>query len=83
VVNGTGLGDPLVDTDYGYLGSQNVSGGAFDTIGFNISGYNDIPLNEKGMGWISKTGTTKLGLRSSRDSDAIAPTDRRRGLSSE
>jgi hypothetical protein len=74
VVDGWGLHEPLVPSDYGYLGSQNVSGGSFDTAGFSTSGYNDIPLNETGMGWISKTGITKFGLRSSKDIGDIAPT---------
>jgi len=74
MVDGSGLNQPLQDTDYGYLGSQNVSGGSFNTSGFSTLGYNDIPLNETGLGWISKTGITKLGLRSSRDIAAIAPT---------
>ncbi len=73
MVDGSGLNQPLQDTDYGYLGSQNVSGGSFNTSGFSTLGYNDIPLNETGLGWISKTGITKLGLRSSRDIAAIAP----------
>ena len=41
------------------------------TSGFSTIGYNDIPLNAAGMGWISKTEMTKFGLRSSRD---ITPT---------
>lgn len=72
VVDGALLNEPLVDADYGDLGSQNVSGGSFSTSGFSTSGYNEIALNETGMGWISKTGITKFGLRSSRD---IAPTE--------
>ena len=71
VVDGSVLHEPLVAGDYGALVTQTVSGGTFDTAGFSTSGYNDIPLNESGMGWISKTGITKFGLRSSRD---IAPT---------
>jgi len=74
VVDGLGLNEPLQTWDYGYLGSQNVSGGSFNTAGFTIFGYNDIPLNETGLGWISKTGITKFGLRSSRDIAATAPT---------
>lgn len=74
VVNGSVLNEPLESTDYGDLRSQTVSGGAFDTAGFSTSGYNDIPLNETGMGWISKMGITKFGLRSSRDITSTAPT---------
>ena len=74
VVDGSVLHEPLALTDYGTLGSQTMSGGAFDTAGFSTSSYNDIPLNETGMGWISKTGISKFGLRSSREIAAIAPT---------
>jgi hypothetical protein len=74
VVDGSVLNEPLESADYGDLRSQTVSGGAFDTAGFSASGYNDIPLNETGMGWISKTGITKFGLRSSRDIAATEPT---------
>jgi hypothetical protein len=73
VVNGTLLNDPLVAGDYGYLGTQTTSGGALNTTGFSTSGYNDIPLNAAGVGWISKTGMTQFGLRSSRDIAATAP----------
>jgi hypothetical protein len=72
VVDGSSLNDPLVAGDYSYLRNQTTSGGAFNTAGFSTSGYNDIPLNAAGMGWISKTGMTKFGLRSSRD---ITPTE--------
>jgi hypothetical protein len=71
VVDGSLLNDPLVAGDYGDLLNQTISGGAFNTAGFSTSGYNDISLNAVGMGWISKTGMTNFGLRSSRD---ITPT---------
>jgi hypothetical protein len=74
VVDGSVLGEPLESADYGDLRSQTVSGGVFNTAGFSTSGYNDIPLNETGMGWISKMGITKFGLRSSRDIASTAPT---------
>lgn len=67
VVNGSLLNDPIVDGDYGDLLNETTIGGAINTAGFSISGYNDIPLNAIGMGWISKTGMTQFGLRSSRD----------------
>jgi hypothetical protein len=67
VVNGSLLNDPIVAGDYGDLLNQTTSGGTFNTSGFSTSGYNDIPLNTVGMGWISKTGMTQFGLRSSRD----------------
>ena len=70
VMDGFLLNDPLVAGDYGDLLNQTTSGGVFNTSGFALD-YNDIPLNSAGMGWISKTGMTKFGLRSSRD---ITPT---------
>jgi len=75
VVNGSVLDDPLQVTDYGDLLNQTTSGGSFDTSGFFVSptDYNDIPLNNIGIGWISKTGMTKFGLRSSFDIAANAP----------
>jgi hypothetical protein len=73
VVDGSLLNDPLVLGDYGDLLTQTTSGGAFNTSGFSTSGYNDIPLNVVGVGWISKTGMTKFGLRSSRDITATEP----------
>jgi len=73
VVDGSLLNDPLIAGDYGYLGGQTISGGAFNTSGFLEDVYNDIPLNAAGMGWISKTGMTQFGLRSSRDINANEP----------
>jgi len=73
IVDGFLLDDPLVAGDYGDLLNQTTSGGVFNTAGFSTSGYNVIPLNSVGMGWISKTGMTKLGLRSSRDINANEP----------
>jgi len=73
VVDGSLLHEPLEGADYGYLRNQTVSGGTFDTAGFSTIGHNNIPLNETGMGWISKTGITKFGLRSSSEIAATAP----------
>jgi hypothetical protein len=73
VVDGSSFNDPLVAGDYGDLRTQTTSGGVFNTAGFATGGYNDIHLNAIGMGWISKTGITKFGLRSSRDIYANAP----------
>lgn len=63
--------DPLQAGDY--LHSQ-YSGnyGTFNTSGFSTSGYNDITISDTSV--ITKGGTTKLCLRSSRDIDSIAPT---------
>ena len=74
VVDGSVLEDPMVNSDYGDLLHQATGGGTFNTAGFSTSGYNDIALNAAGISWISKTGTTKFGLRSSRDISATPPT---------
>ncbi len=74
VVDGSVLASSLESPDYYDLESQTISGGSFDTSGFSTSDYNDIPLNETGMGWISTTRLSKFGLRSSRDISATAPT---------
>lgn len=73
VVDGSLLNDPIEGGDYGYLLNQTTSGGVFNTSGFSTGSYNDIPLNSAGIGWISKTGMTQFGLRSSRDILAIVP----------
>jgi hypothetical protein len=73
VVDGSVLEDPMVNSDYGDLLPQTTGGGTFNTAGFSITGYNDIALNAAGISWISKTGTTKFGLRSSRDISATGP----------
>ncbi len=77
VVDGSSLTPPLADSDYGLLRGKDISGGAFNTSGFLETVYNDIQLNAAGMGWISKTGMTQFGLRSSRDiaADGTFPED--------
>jgi hypothetical protein len=65
--------DPLVTGDYDkslYSGM----GGNITTVGFNASGYNNITLSSDGFGWISKTGTTKFQIRSSKDIAGTLPT---------
>ncbi len=73
VVDGSGLSQPLELSNYGYLLSQTTSGGMRSTSGLPSSGYVDIDLNSTGLAWISKTGITKLGLRSSRDIYSQSP----------
>ncbi|HWR27660.1 MAG TPA: M28 family peptidase, partial [Candidatus Thermoplasmatota archaeon] len=64
--------DPLQTSDYNkalYSGD----GGKLNTASL-VNGYNNISLNSTGLGWINRTGWTKLCLRSSRDISGIAPT---------
>jgi hypothetical protein len=66
--------DPLVAGDYNKA-NYSSSGGTFDTTaGFSNSAYNTLSLDATGLTWISKTGTTKFVLRSSRDIAGTAPT---------
>ena len=64
--------DPLAVGDYAQ-GNYAGTGGTFNTSGFATGSYNQIPLDATGIGWISKTGTTKLMLRSSRDVNQFQP----------
>lgn len=64
--------DPAVVGDYSkafYTGN----GGSINTNTYSTVAYNDITLNTTGIGWISKTATTKLTLRSSLDIAGTAP----------
>jgi hypothetical protein len=74
VVEGYWDSDPPVACDFKtgvWIGEQ--SGGARNTSGIS-SGWNYIALNDSGLSWIKKTGTTRLALRSDRDINATAPT---------
>ena len=64
--------DPLVGGDY-YYQHYSGDGGSANTSTIGGAGYWNITLSTTGEGWISKTGTTKLCLRSSEDIDASAP----------
>ncbi len=57
--------DPLEQGDYLYT-RYSGDGGSINSedVDFN---WNDIILNSDGRGWINKTGTTKLCLRTSKD----------------
>ena len=50
-------------------------GGSLTTVGWDEAGYNVIDLNEDGISWITKSGTTKFMLRSSRDIAGTTPTE--------
>ncbi len=58
--------DPLVLGDYD-KSNYSGDGGSLNTSSFTTSGYNSISLNETGIAWINKTGTTKFCLRGSQD----------------
>jgi len=63
---------PLSATDYNKT-KYSGNGGRFKTVNFG-TGYNTLYLNSSGRGWINKTGSTKLCLRSSRDISGTTPT---------
>ncbi len=64
--------DPLVSGDYDRT-HYSGDGGTLNTSEYNINEYNNITLNSTGMGWVNRTGITKLFLRSSRDISATSP----------
>ena len=64
--------DPVETGDYLYS-HYSGDGGTYGTEGWSTGAYNDITVNATGQGWISKTGTTKLALISSRDISETAP----------
>jgi len=66
-------GSALVLADYSTQGT--TSGGSVSTAGIAVGSYTTVAMNATGYGWISKTGYTKLGLRSSRDINADSPGD--------
>ena len=66
--------DPLVAGDFLYS-HYSDNGGFINTVNVGSADHaeNVITLNATGLGWINKTGTTKLALISSRDIDPIIP----------
>lgn len=72
VVEATGVLDTgLVVGDYGDLEPSTTLGSAYHDIsaGWNEADYNTLTLTEAGRGWISKTGTTMLAIRTRVDID--------------
>ena len=68
----------LVVGDYDQCGDaiNNPTKGASDLTNASVSlnAYNDWALNATGLGWITKTGVTKLGLREGHDVEDVVPT---------
>jgi len=73
IVDGSELTDPLVGTNFGDLLDSIVSLGEKDSSTFVIDNWNAIDLNAAGIAAIVKGGTTKFGVRSSRDISALTP----------
>ena len=74
VVQGFWDSDPPEACDFKtgvWVGEQ--SGGSKNTSGISAE-YNSITFNSTGLGWINKTGTTRLALRSNRDINGTPPT---------
>lgn len=62
----------LVAADYQQLSTVN-GGESGSTSGMTAGTYTDITLNATGIGYINKTGVTKLGCRSNREADQTVP----------
>lgn len=73
IVDGSGLNGPLQTSDYYELLLNTESKGSATTVGISTTGYTTITITDLSI--ISKTGYTKLGLRSSRDISGTVPTD--------
>jgi len=61
----------LTTADYDAIGSTEGA----TRIDIDSAGWKTFTLNSTGRGWISKTGYTKLGIRTSLDLDDTTPTD--------
>lgn len=72
-------GDPIGVDDFGDHLTKTAPGGIITYDNWDDSGTNAeniIQLNNTGIGWISKTATTKFCLRIKGDIDDTAPSDR-------
>ncbi len=66
----------LVNDDFDQIGAVNnpAAGAAnVDITGVTTGAYLTVPLNVTGLGWISKIGYTKLGLREGHDAINASP----------
>lgn len=76
IVNGDDLADPMVSADYGdLLDDTTALANTVDTDTWAAGVAKDFTLTAGGRAKISKTGTTKFGIRSSRDINSNAPAD--------
>jgi len=74
IVSGVDLGDTIVAADYGDLVNDTTSFGEALASDLDSAGYHNIDLNATGIAAIVKAGTTRFGIRSSRDISSTAPT---------
>lgn len=63
---------PLEEGDINYT-KYSGNGGQIASSAITADEYNDIVLNDDGINWVNKGGTTKLCLRSSRDISSTEP----------
>lgn len=75
IVDGSDLATPLWPAHYGALLDETTSYGSISTAGIAVDNYSTITINADGRSQISTTGTTKYGLRSSRDISSTIPID--------
>lgn len=68
--------DPLVFNDFNKTNYTTTSVGVLSTIGFSTVAYNTLSFNAADFSMVSKTGVTKLFVRSSRDIAGTAPIGR-------
>lgn len=75
LVSGTDLAFPSVAADYGDLEDDTTSYGIWNTADWpGSASFIDVDLNATGLAAITKAGTTKFGVRSSRDINEDTPT---------
>lgn len=66
----------LVDGDYDALTLNSAPEATTSRVSMVTTGAKNFVFNATGIGWVSKTGYTKLGLRLDKDLDNSAPTAR-------
>jgi hypothetical protein len=64
--------EPVQAGDY-YYGYYSGDGGSMNTSEMGGLGYFNITMNSGALSWISKTGHTKIAVRSSSDINSVAP----------